>query len=140
MTTSNRPAQDLRWLLDNFLDQVPGTAHAIVVSTDGLPLSASRGFPADQADRLAAIASGLASLAQGASLCFQAGDVRQMILEMEQGYLFVMAVGDGSCLAVLASASSDLGLIGYEMSLLVSRVGRALTPALRAPTPSPGPR
>lgn len=141
MTESGAAGQDLRWLLDSFVDQVPGIAHSIVVSTDGLPMSASRGFPAERADQLAAIAAGLSSLTQGAARCFEAGAVRQMVVEMEMGYLFVMSVGDGSALAALASTSSDLGLVGYEMALLVERVGPVLTPAARtpSPTPSPGP-
>lgn len=139
MTDPGSSRQDLRWLLDNFVDQVPGIAHSIVVSADGLPMSSSRGFPNERADQLAAIAAGLSSLTQGAARCFDAGTVRQMVVEMEQGYLFVMAVGDGSCLAALASPSSDLGLVGYEMALMVARVGPVLTPSARTPTPSPGP-
>jgi predicted regulator of Ras-like GTPase activity (Roadblock/LC7/MglB family) len=42
-----------------------------------------------------------------------------------------MAVSDGSSLAVLASPDSDIGLVGYEMALLVDRTGDVLTPALR---------
>ncbi len=135
LNTASTQTQDLAWLLDNFVDQVAGVSHSIVVSTDGLPLSSSRGFPADRADQLAAVASGLSSLTQGASRCFEAGVVRQIVVEMERGYLFVMSVGDGSCLAVLASVTSDLGLVGYEMALLVARVGPALNPALRAASP-----
>ena len=36
-----------------------------------------------------------------------------------------------SVFAVLASPGCDLGLVAYEMTLLVERVGRVLTPALR---------
>lgn len=139
MTEPRSPRQDLHWLLDSFVDQVPGISHSIVVSADGLPMSSSRGFPAERADQLAAIAAGLSSLTQGAARCFDAGAVRQMVVEMEMGYLFVMAVGDGSCLAALASPTSDLGLIGYEMSLLVSRVGPVLTPVARSQSASPTP-
>ena len=85
-----------------------------------------------RADQLAAVASGLASLTQGAARCFDAGAVNQTIVEMEKGFLFVMSVSDGSCLAVLASPSCDIGLVGYEMALLVARTGDVLTPALRA--------
>jgi len=42
-----------------------------------------------------------------------------------------MAISDGSWLAVLASPTSDIGLVGYEMTLLVERVGEHLSPALR---------
>ncbi len=132
MSQPSPAATNLDWLINNFVDQVPGIANTILVASDGLPLAKSRGFPIDRADQLAAVASGLTSLAQGASRCFEAGGVRQMLVEMEQGYLFVMSVSEGSCLAALAAASCDIGLVGYEMSLLVSRVGAALTPAVRA--------
>lgn len=122
---------EVGWLIDNLARQVPDIAHAILVSADGLPMARSADFPADRADQLAAIASGLNSLTQGAARCFSAGDVRQMIIEMDQGYLFVMSVSEGSCLAALASATCDLGQVGYEMSLLISRVAKALTPAQR---------
>jgi uncharacterized protein len=122
---------ELGWLIDDLTRKAPDIAHAILVSADGLPMARSDGFPADRADQLAAIASGLTSLTFGAARCFGAGDVRQMIVEMDQGYLFVMSVSEGSCLAALASASCDLGHVGYEMSLMISRVTTALTPATR---------
>jgi len=132
MMQPSQAAANLGWLINNFVHQVPGVAHTILVSSDGLPLAASRGFPVDRADQLAAVASGLTSLTQGAARCFDAGGVRQMLVEMEHGYLFVMSVSNNSCLAALAATSCDIGLVGYEMSLLVSRVGAALTPDVRA--------
>ena len=124
--------QDLNWLITNFVERVPAVAHAIVVSADGLPLAFSEGFPPDRADQLAAIASGLASLTQGAARVFQAGAVLQTVVEMEGGLLLVMAISNGSSLAVLAAADCDMGLVAYEMTLLVERVGRALTPEPRS--------
>jgi predicted regulator of Ras-like GTPase activity (Roadblock/LC7/MglB family) len=85
-----------------------------------------------RADQLAAIASGVESLTQGAARLFQAGSVNQTVVEMEKGFLFVMSVRDGSCLAVLATPSCDVGLIGYEMAVMVAKVGEVLTPQLRA--------
>ena len=132
MSSAMPAAIDPGWLIDNLTHQVPDIAHAILVSADGLPLARSADFPADRADQLAAIAAGLSSLTVGAARCFAAGGVRQMIVEMDQGYLFVMSVSEGSCIAALASPNCDLGQVGYEMSLLISRVASALTPALRA--------
>ncbi len=129
---------EVGWLIDNLARQVPDIAHAILVSADGLPLARSADFPTDRADQLAAITSGLSSLAQGAAHFFSVGAVRQMIIEMDQGYLFVMAVSGGSCLAALASTTCDLGQVGYEMSLLISRVAKALTPAKRVHPSGPG--
>ncbi|GAA2505759.1 hypothetical protein Ahu01nite_042640 [Winogradskya humida] len=123
--------QDLGWLLANFADRVPGVAHAIAVSADGLLLAASRDLPRDRADQLAAIASGLVSLTQGAARCFEGGAVLQTVVEMDNGFLFLMSISDGSSFAVLAARSCDVGQVGYEMALLVDRVGEALTPAPR---------
>lgn len=126
------PSQDLNWLITNFVERVPGVAHAVVVSSDGLPLAISQGFPADRADQLAAVASGLTSLTAGAARVFEGGTVTQTVVEMERGLLLVMAISDGSCLSVLAASNCDMGLVAYEMTLLVERAGRVLTPALRA--------
>lgn len=132
MSPLTSSAQDLNWLITNFADRVPSVAHAIVVSADGLPLAFSDGFPPDRADQLAAVTSGLTSLTQGAARVFEGGPVTQTVVEMQRGLLLVMAVSDGSSLAVLASAECDMGLVAYEMTLLVERVGRSFTPDTRA--------
>ncbi|MBL7490657.1 roadblock/LC7 domain-containing protein [Frankia sp. AgB1.9] len=124
-------AQNLNWLINNFVDRVPGVAHTVVVSADGLLLAVSDGFPRDRADQLAAVSSGLVSLTQGAARVFEAGLVTQTVVEMEHGFLFIMAISDGASMAVLAAPSCDIGLVGYEMALLVSRAKAVLTPALR---------
>lgn len=131
MNTQGRPVQDLNWLVTNFVDRVPDVAHAVVVSSDGIPLAFSAGFPQDRADQLAAVTSGLASLTQGASRVFEGGIVVQTVVEMEAGVLVVMAISHGASIAVLASPTSDLGLIAYEMALLVERAGKMITPASR---------
>lgn len=128
----NQSVNELSWLITDFANRVPDVAHAIVVSADGLALAVSDGFPVDRADQLAAIASGLSSLTQGAARVFEGGAVSQTVVEMDRGLLLNMSISDGSCLAVLAAADCDLGLVAYEMTLLVDRAGRALTPAARA--------
>jgi uncharacterized protein len=132
MTQLSREAQNLNWLVTNFARSVPGAAHAIVLSADGLLMAVSERLDRARADQLAAVASGLASLTQGAARIFGGGTVTQTVVEMEKGFLLVMSVSDGSCLAVLAGPSCDIGLIGYEMALLVARTGEVLTPELRA--------
>ncbi|MGH3793719.1 MAG: roadblock/LC7 domain-containing protein [Pseudonocardiaceae bacterium] len=132
MTVPQTQPDRFGWLVDDFVNRVPGVAHAVVVSADGLLLSASNHLPRDRADQLAAVASGLVSLTQGAARCFEAGQVVQTVVEMERGIVLLMSISDGSCLAVLAAPSCDIGLVGYEMTLLVDRVGQQLTPQLRA--------
>ncbi len=123
--------QNMSWLLTNFADHVAGIAHVVAVSADGLLLASSRGLPEERADQLAAIAAGVVSLTQGTSRYFNGGGVLQTIVEMDGGYLFLMSISDGSCLAVLAGRNCDVGQVGYEMALLVERVGQALIPGPR---------
>jgi len=125
-------ARNVNWLVSSFVDRVPGVHHAVVVSSDGLPMAVSAGLDRETADRFAAVASGLVGLAHGVAAPFRAGGINQVIIEMERAFLFVTGISDGSCLAVLAGAACDVGLVGYEMALLVERTGPVLTPALRA--------
>ena len=137
MQPQGQPAQqqagkdNFAWLVTDFTTRVPGAAHAVVVSADGLVLAASQALPPDRADQLAAVASGLTSLARGAAQVFDGGQVAQTVVEMANGFLFLMAVSDGSCLAVLGSPNSDIGLVVYEMTLLVDQFSRQVTPELR---------
>ena len=132
MAQLSREAQNLNWLVQNFVKKVPGVIHTIVVSADGLLMALSDDLDRATADQLSAVASGLSSLTQGAARYFGGGSVNQTVVEMEKGFLFVMSISDGSVLAVLATLQSDIGLVGYEMALLVARAGDVLTPAIRA--------
>ena len=129
--------RQLDWLLVDFVRSTAGTRHALVVSADGLRLAASQALGEDLGDQLAAVTSGLASLAQGVAQSFAAGPVRQTIVEMAGGYLFVTSMSEGSMLAVFAERTCDMGMIGYEMTLLAARVGHMLTPGRRPLGPGP---
>ena len=132
MAQLSSDARNLNWLVANFAKATPGVAHAMVVSADGLPVAVSELLDRPRADQLAAITSGLASLSQGASRCFEGGPVTQTAVEMDRGFLFVMSISDGSCLAVLAASTCNVAVVAYEMTVLVARVGDVLTPSLRA--------
>jgi len=122
---------DLNWLLDDVVNRVVGAQNAIVLSADGLLMGKSVGMSKDDSDQLSAIASSLQSLAKGVSRQFSRGQVLQNMIEMERGYLFVSAAGQGACLAVLAGEDVDVEMIAYEMNRLVKRVGDYLASAPR---------
>ena len=125
MTTTDR---SLDWLLENLLEKTPGTRHALVLSRDGLKLCLSSGLSVDQADQLAAIASGIQSLAHGASVEFGdgSGGVRQSMTEFHGGLLFIVEAGVGAHLAVIAEDEADAGVVGHNMSELVEQIGEYL--------------
>jgi predicted regulator of Ras-like GTPase activity (Roadblock/LC7/MglB family) len=128
----NQPAQ-LDWLLDDLVLRVAPITKAVILSQDGIALGASRSLAREDAEHLAALAAGFQSLAKGAGSHFGGGAVRQTIIEMEAGFLFVAAAGSGTCLAVLADREADLGLVAYEMAILVRRTGDHIQIGVRAP-------
>ncbi|MDG4864573.1 roadblock/LC7 domain-containing protein [Streptomyces sp. T-3] len=127
----------LGWLLDDLTQRVEHVRHALVLSNDGLVTGASTSLPREDAEHLAAVASGLHSLAKGSGRHFDAGGVRQTMIEFDEAVLFVTAAGDGSCLCVLSSADADIGQVAYEMTLLVNRVGEHLKVGARQPQRTP---
>ncbi|MFG2647798.1 roadblock/LC7 domain-containing protein [Streptomyces sp. NPDC048436] len=131
---------ELDWLLDDLVLRVGEVRHAVVLSNDGLAVGASTALAREDAEHLAAVASGFHSLAKGAGRHFGAGGVRQTMVEMDDAFLFVAAAGDGSCLAVLSSVTADIGLVAYEMARLVKRVGEHLytPPRFAAQPPAVG--
>lgn len=126
------PNADLAWLLDDLVGRIKQTRHAILLSVDGLLMASSREFGREDAEHLAAVASGIQSLARGAGRRFGGGPVEQTIIEMRSSFLFVTAAGHGACLAVLAEEEADVGLIAYEMATLVARAGTFLASVARA--------
>ncbi|MFT7598168.1 MAG: putative regulator of Ras-like GTPase activity (Roadblock/LC7/MglB family) [Acidimicrobiales bacterium] len=132
MTVMSTQASNVNWLVNNFVERVPGVTEAVVVSSDGLPIAGSAGLDRDAVDRFSAVSSGLIGLAYGAAGRFGGGAVTEVIVEMENAFLFVTGISDGSLLATMAQAGADVGLVAYEMAVLVEKTGAMLTPQLRA--------
>lgn len=137
-------ARNLQWLLTNLVEEVPGLHSVAVVSSDGLLLlSSDPGVAAPSAKEkpegpkgssadLATIVSGLGSLCIGAARLMDAGNVKQTMVAMAEGSLFVMSISDGSLLGVHAAPDCDMSVVAYHMALFVGRAGHVLTPELRS--------
>jgi predicted regulator of Ras-like GTPase activity (Roadblock/LC7/MglB family) len=131
--TQGSASGELSWLLRDLDARVGHVRQAVVLSSDGLTMGTSPGLDGDDADHLSAMAAGVQSLARGASRRFRGGNVRQSVIEMDDALLFITAAGQGACLAVLADGAADAGLIAYEMTVLVKRVGQHLAANPRFP-------
>ncbi|WP_068062177.1 roadblock/LC7 domain-containing protein [Nocardia xishanensis] len=128
---SGRNALD--WLLDGLVTRVPGAEHAMVLSADGLPVARSNELKREDSEHLAAIASALHSLARGVGTRFDKGQFRQTVVELEDGYMVVTEAGQGACLALLAAIDADLGIVAYQMNVIVGQVGTQLSATPRTP-------
>ncbi|OZM73181.1 dynein regulation protein LC7 [Amycolatopsis antarctica] len=127
---------ELDWLLDDLVERVVGAERAVVLSADGLLIGRSARLSAEDAEHLSALASAFQSLARGTGRHFGGGDVRQTVVEMDSAFLVVTAAGKGACLALLAAEDADMGMVAYEMNLLVRRIGGVLA-APRNPVAEP---
>lgn len=131
MAASTRYVGGFGLLVTEFARGVAGAAHVVVVSVDGALLAASEGLPQERAEQLCAVASGLLCDSEVAARRFEAGAVSQVVVEMQRGYLFLMSITRGSCLAVLATPTCDIGALAYEMTLLVERIAHRSTATMR---------
>ncbi|GGP82984.1 roadblock/LC7 domain-containing protein [Streptomyces sindenensis] len=137
-------ARNLHWLLSNLVEEVPGVHSVTVVSSDGLMLLSSdpghhetkAAGPSDGPKRssadLATIVSGIGSLTVGAAKLMDGGGVKQTMVAMDEGSVFVMSISDGSLLGVHATPDCDMSVVAYHMALFVGRAGHVLTPELRS--------
>ena len=137
MTQAKGNGEELGWLLDNLVSRVANVRQALVLSRDGLAVAKSQDMSREEGDRLSALAAGVQSLARGAGRHFEGGTVRQTIIEMESAFLFIMAAGQGTCLAVVSTAEANVGIMAYEMAMLVRRMGKYLTAPPRFPHHEP---
>jgi predicted regulator of Ras-like GTPase activity (Roadblock/LC7/MglB family) len=129
----------LNWLLDDLVRRLAGAEKAVALTSDGLLLGRSATVDRDNAEHLAAMASAFQSLSRGVGTTFDKGPVQQMVVELEYGYLVVTEGGEGACLALLASDRADLGMVAYEMNVIVQQVGSTLSADPRTlPPDQPG--
>ncbi|MCE0765176.1 roadblock/LC7 domain-containing protein [Pseudonocardia kujensis] len=124
--------QDFAWLVDDFVGRVHGVTHALVMSSDGFPLTASHSVTTEDAEQLAAIACGLLSLAHNGAAMFGKGACEQIMIRMSDGYFLFMGIGSGAGFAVLTGPGCDMKVVGYEMTQFVRNAGHVLTPEVRA--------
>ncbi|MFE9818178.1 roadblock/LC7 domain-containing protein [Streptomyces sp. NBC_00236] len=137
-------ARNLHWLLSNLVEEVPGVHSVTVVSSDGLmllssdpghqvaPVAGRQDGPRGSSADLATIVSGIGSLTVGAAKLMDGGGVKQTMVAMDEGSVFVMSISDGSLLGVHATPDCDMSVIAYHMALFVGRAGHVLTPELRS--------
>jgi predicted regulator of Ras-like GTPase activity (Roadblock/LC7/MglB family) len=132
MTQAISETQSFDWLLGKFVRDTDGVTDAVAVSSDGLLMALSEGLDRTGAEHLAAIISGVVSLARSASRQYGFDGLKLVMIEMRRGFLLVSAISDGSCLGVVATTQCDLGLVGHEIAVLCDRFGALLTPQIVA--------
>lgn len=134
------PHEDLTQLLADLVNSVPHARSALLVSGDGI-LKYAYGLERDDAERLAASASGLCGLTHGIGQAFgQGDDVRHISLQVGDLALFLTAAGVGTSLVVLADPQVHAGTLSHNMVQLGKKVPTHLTTPARHDSVMPGSR
>ena len=138
-------AERLVSALDDFIRSSPDVEAAAVVSFDGLPMASALPDELEE-DRLGAMSAALLSLGEQATLGLGRGQLNQVFVEGEHGFVFLMSAKDQAVLAAVARRSAKIGFMLFEMRRAAERIGRLLgadagdaaPPLAEAPPPPPG--
>jgi uncharacterized protein len=91
---------------------------AAIVSVDGLSMASS--LPADiEEDRVSAMSAAMLSLGERISSELGRGELEQVMVKGESGYVILTAVGEEAVLTVLARKDAKLGLIFLDINRTV---------------------
>jgi predicted regulator of Ras-like GTPase activity (Roadblock/LC7/MglB family) len=129
MTTA---PQEFAWLVDQFVDDVPGVNHALIVSLDGLQLVGSKALGRDLGDQLSALTAGLLASADQGGMLLGLEQSEHLTVRYPRGHLLFMRIEQSAGLAVAAAAGCDLRVVAYHMTMFVGSVGHLLTPPIRS--------
>ncbi|MGP3983195.1 roadblock/LC7 domain-containing protein [Streptomyces sp. KR80] len=132
MTTS--PNDVIYSILDNNLSRIAGIEGAVLLSNDGIRLSAYL-LERDQAERIAAASSGIAATMKAISRDIDGGRVIRQLVELDDKYLCIVGCGEGSTLIVVTSRKARLGELGGETVRAAQALGEWLGTPHRAQMP-----
>ncbi|KOU13739.1 hypothetical protein ADK52_37745 [Streptomyces sp. WM6372] len=123
-------------VLDSHLSRIAGIQGAVLLSNDGIPLTAYL-LDRDQSERMAAAASGIAATMKAISREIDGGRVIRQLVEMDDRYLCVVGCGEGSTLLVVTSRKARLGELGGEAVRTAQALGEWLGTPDRSSAPKP---
>lgn len=126
-TTPERLAAEL----NDFLHAAPDVEAAAVASREGITLASALPDDAD-VDRIGAVSADLLALAQQTAAHLDRGGMRQLFVEGEQGFVFLLAAGEQAVLTAVTARTASLGPVIHEMR----RSADALAGILAAPDPA----
>ena len=118
-------AERLAAALNDFLRSSPDLQAAAVVSFDGLAMASALPPDMDE-DRLGAMSAALLSLGEQAAAGLGRGDMRQLFVEGEHGFVFLMSARDQAVLTAVADHSAKIGLMLFEMRRAADVIGELL--------------
>ncbi len=116
-------------MLKSVLSELNGTSADIqasaVISTDGLVMASILSSNMDE-DRVGAMAAAMLSLGERTSQELGRGDLEQVLVKGEQGYVLMTNAGSDTVVTVVTTASAKLGLIFLDVKRAVEDIKKIM--------------
>jgi predicted regulator of Ras-like GTPase activity (Roadblock/LC7/MglB family) len=112
-------------LLKDLESTTPDIEASAVVSVDGLMIASA--LPRDvEEDRVAAMSAAMLSLGERTAVELARGNLSEVYVKGQNGYIVLMASGENAVLTALARENAKLGLVFLDMKRTAEEVGKLL--------------
>lgn len=122
--------------LDAFLQAAPDVDAAVLVNREGLPLVSALPDDTDM-EHVGDLSAALLSLAEKSAAALHRGETRQLFVEGEQGFVFVMTAGDRAVLTAVTARAPGLGATLQAMRRAAGALAVVLAEPDHDPVPTP---
>lgn len=111
----------LTGLLETMEDAIHGVEASSVVSVDGFMIASELPHTV-QEDRVAAMSAAMLSLGRTAVRELACGELSEVYMKGENGYIVVMASGENAVLTAIAGNGAELSLVHPNMKRTAAKV------------------
>ena len=115
--------------LEGVLNELQGSIHEIeacaIVSVEGLPIVSALPADVDEA-KLAAITAAMLTLGEKASQELGKGNLEQVNVKGQDGWVLVVQAGMNACLTVSTTGNAKLGLVFLDMKRAADKVAKMI--------------
>ncbi|WP_208028208.1 roadblock/LC7 domain-containing protein [Rhabdothermincola sediminis] len=116
-------------VLESVLNELNGTSADIeasaVISTDGLMMAAQLPAGLDQ-DRVGAMSAAILSLGDRTAAELARGELEQVLIKGDDGYVLLTYAGQEAVLTVLAKPDAKLGLIFLDVKRAAANIAKVI--------------
>ncbi|MGC1121734.1 MAG: roadblock/LC7 domain-containing protein [Candidatus Methanofastidiosia archaeon] len=116
-------AEGLKTLLEILEATTPDIEASAVVSVDGLMIASALSRDVEE-DRVAAMSAAMLSLGERTAKELARGNLSEIYVKGENGYVVLMASGENAVLTALARKDSKLGLVFLDIKRTAEDVTR----------------
>jgi len=118
-------AKRLNQVLRTLQNESPEVEACALISEDSLIIASALPQHIDEM-RVAGICATLLNLGTRASLELKRGELNQVLVRGEDGYVVMMTASRGTMLIILTSKNAKLGLVFLDMNTTIEEINRIL--------------